>query len=70
MKIFTVLIDNLIQAMILTRQIMPMRDTPSLKVLECEHLLYQRTCDVQKNSPEFKDLDRPRGACLSKTNKD
>ncbi len=56
--------------MILTRQIMPMRDTPSLKVLECEHLLYQRTCDVQKNSPEFKDLDRPRGACLSKTNKD
>ncbi len=51
--------------MILTWQIMPMRNTPSLKVLEREHLLYQRTCDVQKNSPEFesKKEDRPRGAC-------
>jgi hypothetical protein len=33
--------------------------------LEREHLLYQRTCDVQKNSPEFesKKEDRPRRVC-------
>ena len=31
-----------------------MRNAPSLKVLECEHLLYQRTCDVQKDPPESK----------------
>jgi hypothetical protein len=39
--------------MIFTRQIMPMRNTPSLKVLEREHLLYQRTCDVQKKFPRI-----------------
>jgi hypothetical protein len=45
-----------------------MRNTPSLKVLEREHLLYQRTCDVQKNSPEFesKKENRPRRACSYK----
>jgi hypothetical protein len=54
MKFFAVSINNLMQAMILTWQIMPMRNTPSLKVLECKHLLYQRRCDIQKNSPELK----------------
>ena len=37
--------------MILSGQIMLMRNTPSLKVLERKHLLYQRTMRCSKKFP-------------------